>query len=118
MSTFFSLGLRASSSSAAACFPELFQDFYKVIEGDSISKVRDFNNKLQQFLSRLPKGAYWSNGESSAEIKYQLSLRGLCEEFVAPPFRMQNKVEREIATKVYESYTAYLEERDINVLSK
>ena len=52
-----------------------------------------------RFLGRLPKGAYADNGESSSEVKYQLYLRGICEEYVAKPFRVQNETEKKLAIK-------------------
>ena len=113
MFSFFCHGLEASSSSAAACFPELFKELYTAIESDNLSVAREKNNQVMRFLKRLPKGAYWNNGESAAEVKYLLSLRGICDEFVARPYRLQTEEEKQISKKVYQDYEWYLEKGEL-----
>lgn len=108
MFSFFCHGLEASSSSSAACFPELFKELYEAIQSDSLSRARTKNQEVMAFLKRLPKGAYWHNGESAAEVKYQLSLRGICAERVARPFREQTAEEKEISDAVHRDYQHYL----------
>lgn len=108
MFSFLCHGLEASSSSFAACFPELFKELYAAIQSDSLSKARAKNNEIMNFLKRLPKGAYWHNGESSAETKYLLSLRGICQEYVAKPFRGQTDEEKRLIEAVYQDYEYYL----------
>jgi 4-hydroxy-tetrahydrodipicolinate synthase len=107
--TFMCLGLEASSTSSSACFPELFKDLYQTLQEDSLSGARDKNAEIQTFLKQIPKGAYWHNGESAAEIKYLLSRRGLCQEHCAQPFRPLNAEEKRAADKVFEDYQAYLD---------
>ncbi len=108
MFSFLCHGMEASSSSAAACFPELFKELYAATQADSLSKARAKNEEIMAFLKRLPKGAYLHNGESAAEVKYQLSLRGICQENVARPFRVQNDEEKRISKSVYRDYEHYL----------
>lgn len=108
MFSFLCHGLEASSSSAAACFPELFKELYAAIQSDSLSTARAKNDEIMSFLKRLPKGAYWHNGESAAEIKYLLSLRGICKEYVARPFRGQTDEEKRLSEAVYRDYEHYL----------
>ena len=107
--SFLCHGLEASSSSAAACYPELFKELYDAIQSDSLSKARAKNQAVMTFLKRLPKGAYWHNGESAAEVKYQLSLRGICGEQVAKPFRGQTDEEKRVSEAVYRDYQHYLQ---------
>lgn len=115
MFSFFCHGLEASSSSAAACFPELLKELYAAIQADSLSKARAKNQVIMTFLNRLPKGAYWHNGESAAEIKYQLFLRGICGEHVARPFRGQTEEEKRISEAVYRDYEHYLQTGELRL---
>jgi dihydrodipicolinate synthase/N-acetylneuraminate lyase len=109
MFSFLCHGLEASSSSTAACFPELFKELYVAIQSDSLSVARAKNDEIMTFLKRLPKGAYWHNGESAAEIKYLLSLRGICQEYVAGPFRGQTNEEKRLSKAVYRDYEHYMQ---------
>lgn len=115
MFSFFLHGLDASSSSAAACFPELFKDLYKAIQSDSVSQARAKNRQIMTFLKRLPKGAYWHNGESAAEVKYQLSLRGICGETVARPWRGQTEEEKRASEAVHRDYEHYLQTGELRL---
>lgn len=115
MFSFLCHGLEASSSSAAACFPELFNELYEAIQSDSLSKARAKNQQVMAFLKRLPKGAYWHNGESAAEVKYQLSLRGICGEQVARPFRGQTDEEKRISDAVHQDYQHYLKTGELRL---
>ena len=116
MFSFLAHGLKASSSSAAICFPELFTYLYQTMMDGDLNKAREVNNKLTFFLKKLPKTAYLDNGESAAEVKYILSLSGLCREQVARPWREQNEEEKSIAKSVYELYINYLKTNDIDSL--
>ena len=83
--TFMCLGASASTTSVAACFPEMIKYLYQTIYKNDLRTARETNHKVINFLKRIPKGAYKHNGESSAEVKYLLSLRGICKEFCARP---------------------------------
>ncbi len=115
MFSFFCHGLEASSSSAAACFPELFKDLYKAIQSDSVSQARAKNRQIMTFLKRLPKGAYWHNGESAAEVKYQRSWRGICGETVARPWRGQTEEEKRTSEAVHRDYDYYLQTGELRL---
>lgn len=115
MFSFFCHGLAASSSSSAACFPELFKDLYAAIQSDSLRVARAKNRQAMAFLKRLPRGAYWHNGESAAEVKYQLLLRGICGERVARPFREQTEEEKRISEAVYRDYLHYLQTGELRL---
>ena len=67
--TFMCLGASASTTSVAACFPEMIKYLYQKINENDLSTARETNHKVMNFLKRIPKGAYKHNGESSAEIK-------------------------------------------------
>ena len=108
--SFMCLGTACSSTSTASCFPELLTDLYNAIQADDLSAAREKNQAVMKFLKRIPKGAYRYNGESTAELKYLLQLRGLCQDYCAKPFRSLNPSEKEVANKVYEDYLVYLQE--------
>lgn len=107
--SFMCLGLEASSTSNSAWCPELFKELYEALQTDSISKAREKNAQIMAFLKRIPKGAYWHNGESTAEIKYILERKGICQAHCAKPFRTLNTEERLAADKVVDDYLQYLE---------
>lgn len=115
MFSFLCHGLEASSSSSAACFPELFKEIYAAIQSDRLSLAREKHQQVMTFLKRLPKGAYWHNGESAAEVKYLLSLRGICQEHVAAPYRGQTDEEKRQSDMVYRDYEHYLETGELRL---
>lgn len=106
--TFLCLGLSSHSSSTISCFPELFIDLYETIQAGDMVAAREKNRAVMKFVGRVPKGAYQHNGESAAEAKYILSLRGLCQPHCAAPFRALNEAEQKLARAVYEDYERYL----------
>ena len=110
MFTFFCLGLKASSSSAAACFPDLFILLHKAILMGDLRFARNINEKVMNFISKLPRGAYADNGESSAEVKFLLSEMNICKEYVAEPYRSQNIKEKKQARDVLKKYDDILKE--------
>ena len=91
----------------------MFSDLYKTIQKNDLSLIREKNTQIMKFISRLPKGAYADNGESAAEVKYQLYLRGICKEIVAKPFRVQNRAEKQVSNNVYQDYLHYLSTGEI-----
>lgn len=107
---FMCLGLKACTTSSASCFPELFKDLYQKIAGNNLQEARERHNQVIRFLKRIPKGAYRDNGESSAELKYFLSLRGICREYCAKPYRDLNDQEKCQAREVFEDYQKYLKD--------
>ena len=115
MFSFFCHGLEASSSSAAACFPELFTELFEAIQSDSLTRARSKTRDVMAFLKRMPRGAYWHNGESAAEVKYQLSLRGICSEQVARPWRGQTDEEKRLSDVIHRDYQHYLQTGELRL---
>ena len=107
---FMCLGLKASTTSSASCFPELWHDLCEKFAADSLKDARKRSHEITRFLKRIPKTAYKDNGESSAELKYILSLRGLCQEYCAKPYRNLTDDEKQGIRVVYEDYMKYLED--------
>lgn len=112
--TFVCLGFEASSTSNSAWCPELFKELYETLQTDSISKAREKNAEIMAFLKRIPKGAYWHNGESTAEIKYILERKGICQAHCAKPFRTLDAEERLAADKVVDDYLRYLDTGELS----
>ncbi|MCC6681895.1 MAG: dihydrodipicolinate synthase family protein [Phycisphaeraceae bacterium] len=110
---FMCLGLKACTTSSASCFPELFKDLHKAIASNDLQKAREKNKQVLRFLKRVPKGAYKHNGESTAELKYFLSLRGICKEYCAKPWRDLNDEEKSAAREVFKDYQLYLKDGKI-----
>jgi 4-hydroxy-tetrahydrodipicolinate synthase len=106
--TFACLGLSCHSSSTISCFPEMFVDLHETIQAGDLTAAREKNRAVMKFVGRVPKGAYLHNGESAAEAKYILSLRGVCQPHCAAPFRALNEEEQALARVVYEAYERYL----------
>jgi len=104
------LGTKANTTSSASCFPEMFKDLYQKIMENGLREAGRRNQEILRFLKRIPKTAYKDNGESSAELKYFLSLRGLCQEYCAKPYRNLNDEEKRGARGVFEDYQKYLED--------
>lgn len=115
MFSFFCLGLRASSSSASACFPELFKLLYESFQSNDLHLARSVNEAVMGFIGRLPKGAYHRNGESSAEVKFILSELGICSEHVASPFSVQTESEKSQAREVLATYEKVLQVIKTNI---
>ena len=111
--SFMCLGTACSSTSTAACFPELLVELYEAIQADKLSAAREKNRAVMAFLKRIPKGAYRHNCESTAELKYLLSRRGICQDTCARPFRSLNAEERAAADLVYADYEHYLESGEL-----
>ena len=114
--SFITHGLNASSSSSAACFPELFEILYKAIQSKNLEYAQKVNNKISNFLKTIPRGAYFDNGESSSEVKFMLNLRGVCSEYVAQPYRDQNKIEKKIAIKAFDKFSVFLKSGNLDDL--
>lgn len=115
MFSFFCLGLEASSSSASACFPELFKLLHEAILSNDLNLARNVNKSVMKYIGRLPKAAYARNGESSAEVKFILSEMGVCSEYVAAPFSIQNDDEKNIARQVLAEYQDTLEDIKLKI---
>ena len=109
------LGTKANTTSSASCFPEIINELDQKIASDSIQEARKKNLEVIRFMKRIPKTAYKDNGESSAELKYILSLRGICKEFCARPFRGLRDDEKLKIREVFEDYLKYLETGEIRV---
>ena len=98
-SQFFSmmcLGGKAHTTSDAAAFPELFVDLYRTFLTGNLDAIRTHQFQLLDFLKRVPKGTFKDNGETTAECKFVLSLKGICQEYCAEPFRTLTDDEKQV----------------------
>jgi 4-hydroxy-tetrahydrodipicolinate synthase len=98
------LGATAHTTSDAAVFPELLLELYQTFLNESLAKAREKQFELLRFMAKMPKPALKDHGETSAECKFALSVRGICKEFCAEPYRTLRKEEKEEILKVLGPY--------------
>lgn len=95
-----SMGARAGTTVEACLFPNeviaISERFSQGEYANALSAQRELNRKLESTTT----GAGDDNFLRVAEIKYALSLKGICEPFVCHPYRMLDKAEREIIAAV------------------
>lgn len=85
--TMLTLGCTAHTASDACCWPEEFVRLYRLFRSGDVEGAREQQFRLIALNQTVPKGAKAENGETSAEDKYILSLRGICDEHVNPAYR-------------------------------
>lgn len=96
-----SLGSEAHTTSEASVYPEIFVELFKLFEAGNLDKARDIQLSLIRLSKSFPRT---DNGEHSAEEKYMLSLRGICDEWVNPLYRTLEEQEKR---KIVESLRAF-----------
>ncbi|WP_375571423.1 dihydrodipicolinate synthase family protein [Ahrensia marina] len=79
------LGAKAHTTSEGSCLPELFTDLHDTFVSGDWSTARAKQYAIMAFSQGLPRT---DNGEYAAEEKYVLHLRGICDEFVNPLYRL------------------------------
>jgi 4-hydroxy-tetrahydrodipicolinate synthase len=102
------LGATAHTASDAAAFPELHLELYRTYLEESLSRAREKQFEVLRFLAKIPKPAFKDNGETTAECKFILSVRGICQEFCAEPFRTLKSEEKEEILREVEPYLTSL----------
>ena len=85
------LGAEAHTTSEASVFPERFIELIEAFNRGEFDKARDLQFDLIRFSKSLPRT---ENGEYCAEEKYMLSLRGICDEWVNPLYRILTEQEK------------------------
>lgn len=81
------LGAKAHTASEACSRPDEFAKIYDAFASGDLEKARERQFALIKFNQSYPRTAFLDNGESSAEEKFILSLRGICSEHVNPSYR-------------------------------
>jgi dihydrodipicolinate synthase/N-acetylneuraminate lyase len=92
--TMLSLGASAHTSSDSCCWPEEFVNMYKLFNDGKLKEARELQFKLIKLNQSYPRTAFLDNGESSAEEKFILSLKDICQEYVSSAYRVLDKDER------------------------
>lgn len=104
MYSMFTLGARAHTASDACVWPEEFNKLYTLLSEGDMAVAREQQFKMIRFTSQLPAQPDLDNGEKSAEEKFMLSLKGICEEFVNPAYRLLYESEKETIINALKSY--------------
>jgi dihydrodipicolinate synthase/N-acetylneuraminate lyase len=105
------LGGTAHTTSDAASFPELILELYRTYTQESLSRAREKMFEILRFMATMPKPALKDHGETSVECKFVLSVRGICQEFCAEPYRLLRPEEKEEILKVLKPYLESLKSR-------
>ena len=85
-------GCSASTTSDANFMPNVYRKIKRLFDNGDLVSARNLQYKAINILRNLPRT---KNGESSAEIKYILSLMGLCSEYVNEGYRTLLDYEKE-----------------------
>ncbi len=101
------LGIKAATSSLASCLPEVLIAIYDHFLAGEHDKALAEQRRLINFLSELPKGPTRSNFLKSAEEKYILSLRGICEAYTTNYYRDLDDAERAEIESLVEKYRLF-----------
>ena len=102
--TMLSLGCQGHTASDASCWPEEYVELFRLFETGNILAARELQFRLVKLNKNIGNSAKMDNGEFSAEEKYILSLRGICEEYVNQSYRCLTANEKE---KVRNALTEY-----------
>jgi dihydrodipicolinate synthase/N-acetylneuraminate lyase len=82
-----SLGVLGATTVEACCFPKpIIQIYEKFTEGDKEGALK-LQAKLNRFLEQYPKGASIDNYLRTAEVKYLISKKGICQEYMTGYYR-------------------------------
>lgn len=85
------LGATAHTTSEGSCLPEMFTDLYDAFAEGDVASARRMQFAIMRFSQSLPRT---ENGEYAAEEKYVLMLRGICNEYVNPAYRLLGDEEK------------------------
>lgn len=88
------MGSKSHTSSLASCLPEVLITIYELFSAGNHKEALQEQIRLLNFLDELPKGAKKDNFLMSAEEKYILSLRGICQEHTSSYYRALSKEEK------------------------
>ena len=92
-----SWGCQASTTSDACLIPQAYQKLSALFKQGKTEDARRLAYELMDFSKLFPRT---DNGESAAEIKYALSLLGICKDYVAPGSRKLNSKEKYEVEKI------------------
>lgn len=98
--TMLCLGATAHTT-GDSCWPEEFLKLYSLFCEGRLVDAREQQFRLIRLARSLPRT---DNGESCAEEKYILSLRGICHEYVNPAYRTLTLEEKAGVRQVLSDY--------------
>lgn len=89
------LGSKAHITAWASALPEIYIRIDELFMTGKHDESFAEQRRLNGFFDAISGGAQKDNALESAETKYILSLRGICDEYVTPYYREVNHKERE-----------------------
>ena len=99
-SEFVLMGGHGGVNGGANMFPKLYVDLYNVSVARDFNKIMPLQDKVMQISSTIYRvGSYGSSYLKG--IKCVLSLMGICNDFMAEPFRKFKQPEREKVTELF-----------------
>ena len=102
--TMLCLGCTAHTASDASCWPEEYKKLFDIFDSGDLDAARNQQFKMVRLAKSFGSSAKQENGEFSAEEKYILSLRGICEEHVNPTYRTLHADEKEAVRNALKEY--------------
>ena len=104
--TCLSLGVKGATTVEASVFIDEIEEIYSLFtSGDKLGAYEKQNN-LNQNILKYPSPAAKDNFLRVAELKYLLSLRGICQEWVTPYYRQLEVGERNALKEFYLNLTS------------
>jgi 4-hydroxy-tetrahydrodipicolinate synthase len=102
--TMLSLGCKAHTASDASCWPEEYVKLFELYNAGDINAAREQQFRLVKLNKDKGNTAKLDNGEFSAEEKYILSIRKICNEYVNPSYRLLTDSEKQKVDRALNEY--------------
>ena len=98
------MGSPAHTSSLGNAVPEALIRIYELFQEGRYDEARAAQHELNSFLDEWPKRLKTDNFLQSAQEKYFLSLRGICEPYTSSYYSETNEEERELLKSLLVKY--------------
>ncbi|MEC8011013.1 MAG: dihydrodipicolinate synthase family protein [Pseudomonadota bacterium] len=98
------LGVNATTSIEASLFYEDIKCIHEKFVNNFLSEAHENQSFLNNTLLNYPSEASKDNFLRVSEIKYLLSLKGVCKEYVTPYYRLLTKEEKVKLENYYSNY--------------
>ena len=102
--TMLCLGCTSHTASDASCWPEEYAKLFDLFRAGDIVGARQHQFGMVRLTKGMGATAKAENGEFSAEEKYILSLRGVCDEHVNPSYRCLTDDEKAVVRAALRDY--------------
>lgn len=102
------VGSQAHTTSEASCMPEIFIKIYELFQEGEHEEALKEQQRFIRFQHELPIGPSRDNFLRTAEEKYILSLRGICNEYTTSYYRDLTDDEKQIIKRLIKEYDILL----------